>query len=157
MRSERTQSSSQEDTIDIAVPMGESAPLGEIKINNAVIQQIVALATKEVDGVASIGRHGFVDELTAKLSTRKETYGVIVEENDDDLYLITIRVILYYGYDLAQVAVNIQNSVREQIQKMTNKQILRIDVIIEDIEMPPSKVTTDNGDEQYFGQLSHSD
>lgn len=125
----------------IQVPMAteESTQLGDIKINLSVVASIVRLATMSVQGVAAVGG-GFVDGI-AEIFTKKESdRGVKVVEDEGGLYVIEIRVILNFGVDLAKVASQIQQSVKDQVLKMTHKTISRVDVMVDGIRMPSTDV-----------------
>ena len=50
--------------------------------------------------------------------------------------MIVIQVILSFGVELAKTAWEIQKEVRDHVQKMTNKQVAKVDVVIEEVKMP---------------------
>ncbi|HQU09623.1 MAG: hypothetical protein B7X06_04175, partial [Verrucomicrobia bacterium 21-51-4] len=50
-----------------------------------------------------------------------------------------VRVILRFGAELAKVALNIQQNIREQVSKMTLKPVSRVDVIIDGVKMADQK------------------
>lgn len=117
------------------VPMisEEAASIGEITINNSVIVKIVSIAASEVKGVVSVGGGGFVDKM---LSGKAAIGGIRIQEDEHGNYNVTLPVILEFGLELANVAYEIQNAIREQVIKMTNKKVAKVDVIIEDVKMP---------------------
>lgn len=106
--------------------------LGEIRINHSVVASIVRLAALEVTGVAAVGG-GFVDGIAEIFKTKGDERGVRVDEDEVGDYRIEIRVILRFGCELAAVAGNIQQSVAEQIEKMTSKNVARVNVIIDGV------------------------
>ena len=110
----------------------DSSNLGEIKINHSVIASIVRIATLEVRGVIDIAGCGF--DISEFLSKDAEK-GIRVEDTSDGGYEVEIRVVLSFGIELAKTAFEIQERVRDQIIKMTNKPAERIDVIIEHVRM----------------------
>jgi len=113
----------------------ESSSLGEIRINHSVVAGIVRHAAMENPAVYSVGG-GFVDLLSKKESDR----GVRVKEEDNG-YIIDIRLVLHYGVELAKTALDVQERVKERIEAMTGKDVRKVDVTIERIEMK------DEGDE----------
>ncbi len=120
----------------------ESSSMGEIKINHTVIASIVRLATLEVSGVVMVAG-GRMEELTGMFTKKDSGIGIRVEENEMGDYHIVIRVILSFGIELARTAYEIQTTVRDQVNKMTNKQVAKVDVIIDGVKMPNSVVEED--------------
>ena len=116
------------------VPMvsEEGDSLGDIAINNTVVVRIASLAAQQVEGVVGISCGNFVDKVLAN----KSSGGVRVAEDEHGNYNITLPVTLQFGLGLAEIAYSIQSRVRDQITKMTNKNVARVDVVIEDIKMP---------------------
>lgn len=118
--------------------LDESADLGDIKINLSVVASIVRLAALNIEGVTGVGG-SFVDGITEIFSKKESERGVRVTEDPSGAYLIEIRVILQFGSELAKVAYNIQQAVQEQVFKMTNKEVAKVDVIIDGIKMQVQK------------------
>ena len=122
----------QSDKKTIPTVTEESNSMGDIKINHSVVASIVRLAALEVSGVAAVGG-GFVDGIAEIFSKRESERGVRVDEDEAGDYLIDIRVILQFGVELAAVGNLIQQRVAEQVQKMTSKNVSRVNVIIDGV------------------------
>ena len=138
---------------DIPTINEESSSMGEIKINHTVIASIVKLAALEVPGVVMVAS-GFVDELAGMFSKKDSRAGIRVEENENGHYEIMIRVILSFGIELARTAYEIQTSVRDQVSKMTNKDVAKVDVIIDGIKTP---VSTSEDEKKNWVEPEHTD
>lgn len=123
----------------------ESSSLGEIRINNSVIKNIVRLASLEVDGVYSVGG-GFVDGLAEMFGT-KDVRGVEVSEDEGGNYLIDISVVVRFGSEIAHTAVAVQQAVRRQVQRMTMKNVAKVNVTVEGIRMDDPDKEKKNWDE----------
>lgn len=123
-----------ENNEQIPVLNEEGGTLGDIKINHSVVASIVRLAATEVTGVYSIGGT-LVEGITEIFSKKESDRGVRVSENEVGNYCIEVRVILAFGVSLANVAVQIQEVVKEQVHKMTMKNVDRVDVIIDGVKM----------------------
>jgi uncharacterized alkaline shock family protein YloU len=109
--------------------------LGEIRINHSVVANIVRIATLNIPGVHEVsgGRfEGIADMFSKKESER----GVRVREDEGGVYEIEIRVILDFGVELARTGGQIQQTVREEVSKMTSKDVGRVDIIIDGIHVP---------------------
>jgi len=112
----------------------ESNSLGEIKINHAVVANIVRLSALENDGVFAVAG-SFVDGI-AEIFSKKESSqsGVRVTESENGNYLIEIRLVLNYGVELAKCAYDVQVSVKDRVENMTGKMVERVDVVIEGVK-----------------------
>jgi len=110
----------------------DSNTLGDIRINHSVVASIVRLAALEVAGVAAVGG-GFVDGIAEIFSKKGDERGVRVEEDEVGDYQIEIRVILRFGVELASVATQIQQRISEQVEKMTSKNVSRVNVVIDGV------------------------
>lgn len=119
--------------------MTEESNFGEIKVKNSVVATIVKLATLEVPGVVAVAGGGVFDEITGIFSKRDTGIGITIEQDENDNYNIAVRVILMFGYELAKTAFDVQNAVREQVGKMTNKKVAKVDVFIDGVRMPESQ------------------
>ena len=123
--------------------ISEESSLGVIKISHGVVARIVKLATLDVPGVVSVASGGF--ELAGIFTKKEHSGGISVEEDEGDGYHISVHVILSFGIELAKTADQIQQAVREQVHRMTNKNVTRVDVFIDDVKMPEEK--RKNGEE----------
>ena len=113
----------------------ESPELGEIKINHNVVAGIARLAAMEVEGVASVGS-GLIDGISELFSKREsDARGVKITETADDAYAVEMRLVVYFGTEIARTAYAVQTSVRRQIAAMTGKDVQRVDVIVEGVRM----------------------
>lgn len=110
----------------------DSNTLGDIRINHSVVASIVRLAALEVAGVAAVGG-GFVDGIAEIFSKKGDERGVRVEEDEAGDYQIEIRVILRFGVELAAVATQMQQRISEQVEKMTSKNVARVNVVIDGV------------------------
>jgi len=110
----------------------DSNTLGDIRINHSVVASIVRLSALEASGVAAVGG-GFVDGIAEIFSKKGDERGVRVEEDEVGDYRIEIRVILKFGVELAAVAGQVQQRIAEQIEKMTSKNVARVNVVIDGV------------------------
>ena len=112
----------------------EPSGLGSIQINLAVIKSIVRMAAKEVEGVIAVGKGGIVDDVSSFI--KKESGSGIHVEEENNTYFITVRLILAFGYELAKTADEVQRAVRDQVSRMTNKHVAKVDIMIEGVKTP---------------------
>ncbi len=134
MPRKKAESPEQSEMQEIPTISEESSSLGSIQINLAVIKSIVRMAAKEIDGVIAVGRGGIVDDVSSFI--KKDSGAGIHVEEENDSYFITVRLILAFGYELAKTAYEVQQAVRDQVSKMTNKQVAKVDIMIEAVRTP---------------------
>ena len=107
--------------------------LGKIKIHAHAISCIASIAAMEVDGVLRIdaGTAGKIWEFVgAKPGTN--AVGVRLKENNE--LDIIIPIVVIYGHDIPRIANNVQENVRQAIEKMTGLIAVNIDVKVRAIE-----------------------
>ena len=121
-----------------------SDTLGDIKINHSVVASIVRIAATEIQGVSSIGS-SIVEGITEIFSKKDSDRGVRVSEDEAGDYIIDVRVILSFGVSLAEVAVQIQENIKEKVERMTMKNVSRVNVIIDGVrnEEPITKKSSE--------------
>ena len=129
----------------------DSNTLGDIRINHSVVASIVRLAALEVSGVSAVGG-GFVDGIAEIFSKKAGESGVRVEEDEVGDYRIEIRVILRFGVELAAVATEIQQRIAEQVEKMTSKNVARVNVVIDGVRTDDEQVN-----DEEWGEEPHTD
>lgn len=121
---------------DSTVPfVSEEQPtLGEIRINHSVVANIVRIATLSVPGVHAVGGGRF--EGIADMFGKKEgEKGVRVSEDEGGTYEIEVRVLLDFGVELAKTGGQIQQTVRDEVSKMTSKDVARVDITIDGVHV----------------------
>ena len=127
----------------------DSNTLGEIHINHSVVASIVRLAALEVPGVAEVcSGGGLVDGITEIFSKKSDERGIQIDKDEVGDYKIQIRVILYFGVELAAVGNEIQQRIAEQVEKMTSKSVANVDVIIDEVRTAEESRKNSNWDDQ---------
>lgn len=101
---------------------------GSIKIDDDVISSIASKTALDIEGVASMVG-GMTDGLTEMFGMRAWSKGVKIEY-DEDLLILTLQVIIYYGYRIPDIAYAIQRDVSETIYQMTGERPGQINVVI---------------------------
>ena len=72
-----------------------------------VVETIVSIAANEVEGVACIGP-STTSGLRSVFGSKPSTQGIDITVDEEDKLHISIRVDVYYGYVLPDLAANIQ-------------------------------------------------
>lgn len=116
--------------------MDTNSDLGAIRIHNNVIAVIARLATLKVPGVVEMT--GSIVDGLAGMMGRKRTgdKGGVHIDVDDEAIIIDITVNLEYGVRIPHVAWQIQNDVREAVEKMTGKMVKAVNVVVQSVQLP---------------------
>ena len=99
---------------------------GKIVYNTGIVQNIVALAVAEVEGV---------------IPTQGKKDGVSLYLEKDGVY-VDISVVVKYGYNVPDLAYRIQQTVKQSVENMTHFKVAEVDVHIQDVvfcEQQPEK------------------
>lgn len=105
---------------------------GKIKIESDVVAMIAGLAAIDTDGVLSMSS-GITEGLAKRVSGKNVTKGVRVEIGETEA-AIDVRIVVKYGFKLHEVAVALQNNVKEAVESMTGLKVVEVNVHIEGVE-----------------------
>lgn len=97
-----------------------SVQKGKITYNSGIVSGIVALAINEVDGVALLN----TKNKGVKLNFDKQ--GIIAD----------ISVKVDANYNVPTLAYKIQQSIKHNVESMTNYKVAKVDVHIQDVNFP---------------------
>ena len=106
---------------------------GKIDVSKDVIAIIAGLATMEVDGVVGITYQ--VKSGTYTL-VQKDAYskGINIKLSEEGVS-ISINLMTDYEKGIYSVAKEVQKKVKEMIEKMTGKNVLRVDINVTGVEI----------------------
>lgn len=110
----------------------EDETIGNVKISVDVVARIASIAASEIDGVSSMYQ-SFVGGVAQKLGKKNSSQGVKVEIVDEianiDLYLV-----VEYGVKIPELAWNVQESVKANVESMTGLNVAAVNIHIEGID-----------------------
>ena len=115
--------------VDVA---GEAEETGNVKISLDVVSTIAGIATSEIEGVAGMYgtfAGGIAEMLGAKKSPSK---GVKVDMNDTNV-TIDLYIIAKYGVRIPELAWEIQENVKNNVETMTGLDVLKVNIHIEGV------------------------
>ncbi len=106
--------------------------LGDVKIADSVIAVCAINAVMKIDGVAGL-TGGITDSITESLLGRESlSKGVKVDQTDQGIEL-DIYLIVYYGVKIPEIAWNIQNSVKDEIESITDKKVAKVNIHVQGV------------------------
>lgn len=115
---------------------------GSIRIAEEAVASIVSLAAAQIKGVAAMSG-SVAAGLTEKLGGKKNlAKGVKVEINEQNVS-VSLHIFVEYGVKIPQLALDIQNEVRDTVQTMTGLKVKEVNIYVQGIsfehnEMPDS-------------------
>lgn len=107
---------------------------GNIKISDEVIITIASVAVSEIDGVSSTGS-GFVDGIARKLTKKPVTSGIKATITEEDVS-VDISIVVKYGVRIPEVAWNVQDAIKKEVELMTGLKVDKVNVRVVGIDIP---------------------
>lgn len=118
-----------------------SPNLGEINITTSVLETIAAQSAIKVEGVYD-SKQSFQKVSGSFFSFEREKTGAKIRRQDNYM-AVDVDIRVKYGYSVPDVAMNVQNSVKEQILFMT-------DLVIDEVNVHVVSVEADVNDAEFF-------
>lgn len=116
--------------------------LGSIRIADEVVEVIAGIATSEVEGVVGM-TGGLVGDLAHILGRNKNlSKGVKVEIGEHEV-AVDLYIVVEYGVSIPEVALSVQESVKEAIESMTGLMVVEANVHVQGVNFKPSLETKD--------------
>ena len=98
-----------------------------------VVETIISIAAKEVQGVAAVGPSG-VSGLRSVFGSKPSTQGIEVDIDDNDKLHVAVRIDVYYGFVLPEVARAIRTSISDAVASQIGIPVGNVDVYIDGIQ-----------------------
>ena len=92
-----------------------TTPSGKVVYNNSIVRSIIELAVPRVEGVALN-------------STTNSKDSILIEFSGETSVSVDVTVSVRYGYNIPDVAYNIQQSVKQNVEAMSKYKVETIDV-----------------------------
>lgn len=110
---------------------------GDIQIDDQVICEYVADAVLEFEGVSRLSG-SYIDNFQELLGRDTSTSGIKVNREDNNVS-VWIHIIVYYGVNIPQLSYDIQNKIKEVIEKYVGFNVVEVNIDIEGIDKPNNK------------------
>ena len=115
----------------------ETFEFGQVKISDDVVIIIAGIAASGVKGVNTT-RTGVTDGITNLFSKTNYSKGIKVEINENTVVL-DIFINVEYGYRINEVAKEVQQTVKKEIETMTDLKVAAVNVHVLNIVQVQSK------------------
>ena len=109
--------------------------LGEIKIHENVIANLVAMATRKIPGVSRLAGSTVVDAIASIVGSRRmQARAISVGIAGDNCVTIDLKLNILVGYRLPDVVQQVQRAVIDNIEDVTGMTVTRVNVAVQDID-----------------------
>jgi uncharacterized alkaline shock family protein YloU len=125
----------------------EKAELGEVKIHENVVAQLVRRAVLGVEGVSRLAGSTLVDDIATLVGSRRmQSRAVSVILGDEGRVEIEVKLILKFGFHIPETAEQVQTAIVELVESTTGMSVTKVDVLIHEIEDEETEVNGDAED-----------
>ena len=100
---------------------------GSIRISEDVVASIAALSASETKGVSGL-YSSLTSDIVGFISKKNLSKGVRIELGDDDTVKVEIGFLALFGYNICDVAKEVQENVKSSIESMTGLRVVEINV-----------------------------
>ncbi|MDK2880682.1 MAG: hypothetical protein PWQ99_457 [Clostridia bacterium] len=112
----------------------ERTSLGAIRIANEVVAVIAGLAATEVEGLAGMSG-GIAGGIAEMLGRKNLSRGVKVEVGEREA-AVDLYVIVEFGVQIPEVAMRVQENVKQAIESMTGLKVVEVNVHVQGVSFP---------------------
>ena len=109
----------------------ESTQKGKVVADKNILLSIIRIAAKETPGVASIASS--LKQKIRDLSTSNSLDGVRITYDKRGRLSIDVYVLLYYNYNVSEVAYKIQKNIKNSVSTMIDYEIENVNVHVVDV------------------------
>lgn len=101
----------------------ENQSRGKVVYNESILKGIIALAVSSVDGVV-------IKQNKRRNKSLSDSIRILKTPNGAN---VSVSVCVKYGNAINEVAFNIQNSIRQNVETMSDYKISKVDVFVSDV------------------------
>ena len=105
-----------------------------VKISEDVVQIIAGIAAGEIEGVHGMSS-SFASGIAELLGSKKSVSRGVKVEIRDNTVTIDMHIVVKYGVRIPDVAWNLQEKVKDEVETMTGLEVLQVNVHIDGIHI----------------------
>lgn len=106
---------------------------GAIRISENVVAAIVHKYVLEVEGVVRFASGSLVGNI-GEFFGRPDPEKKLQVDLADECVNISVSLVFEFGVHIPSVAVEVQNVVRARVEELTGKQVMKVNVTVQDLE-----------------------
>lgn len=108
--------------------------LGRVEIGDEVISSVAGFAARQCYGIVGVSPRGISDGLAELLGMENVHRGVELRM-DGDRVVLNLYVIVEYGVNIFQVARNVMEQVKHQVESLTGLVVEQINVHVQGVRV----------------------
>ncbi len=112
--------------------MSEELYVDGLGLAPGVMETIIAIAARDVEGVASVGSSSFTG-IRSRFATKQASQAVDVSMNDTEAIDVAVHIDVYYGQAIPQVAAAVRQAIADAVVTQVGFTISSIDVYVDGI------------------------
>ena len=122
-------------------PTDPTAVTGTTEVLPAVVQKVVAFATREIPGVAGLGGSGAraVGALRQTLTGSENVAGVRVEM-EGETAVVGLDVAIEYGAGARELTRALRRHVPEAVDQIAGVRVVELNIVVTDVVLPGAEV-----------------
>lgn len=110
---------------------------GSVKVSEEVVTNIAARAASEIEGIAGMSG-GITQGIAERLGRKDSSKGLKVKVKENEAQ-IELYIIVNYGIAIPEIASNMQNKVKDVVEKMTGLKVTEVNINVQGINFPEEK------------------
>lgn len=99
-----------------------------------VVETIVSIAVREVEGVAAVGSTATKGNLRSMLGGKPSTQGIELEVDGGSKLKIAAHIDVYFGQVLPEVADRVRSAIADAVASQVGAEVSSVDVYIDGIQ-----------------------
>lgn len=99
-----------------------------------VVETIISLAARDVDGVASVGDPTTSGIMSLIGGGKPSTQGIEIETGEDESLYVAVRLYVKSGYVLPDVAAEVRQAIADALETQVGAKVSAVDVYIDGIQ-----------------------
>ena len=104
-----------------------------MNIASSVVETIVSLAARDVEGVACIGSAA-TSGIRTLIGGKSAAQGIQIEVDENDQLVISVRMDIKNGYVLPDVAAKVRQSIADAVATQIGAKVGSVDIYIDGIQ-----------------------
>lgn len=99
-----------------------------------VVETIVSIAVREVEGVAAVGSAATKGNLRSMLGGKPSTQGIELEVDEGSKLKVATHVDVYFGQVLPEVADRVRTAIADAVASQVGVEVSSVDVYVDGIQ-----------------------
>ena len=121
--------------IEDNAPIAEDSIIsGDVRVHESVLASIARKAVLSVPGVIRLSGSSLIDNIAEIVGSRKTFDKAIVIGVAENGISLEVRIIVKFGEAVPAIAAAVQKNVIDDITRLTGMAIVRVDVVVMDLE-----------------------